>query len=446
MQSIGPVSLPRRFLFTPVDGASLVLFRILFGGVMAVGIGFLIHSGWITRSFVDPSFLFAYPGLEWVRPWPGTGMVIHFWVLLLCSICILLGLYYRVATSLFFVGALYVLLLDKAQFQNHFYFIALLSFLLILVPTHHAHSLDARRRSGEGQRVVPGWGLWLIRFQVGIVYFYGALAKLNTEWFSGRSMQAQLGERMDFPIIGSYFDQTWMVLFFTYAGFLFDLLVVFGLMWRRTRAVFIVCVILFHFMNKKLFGIDIFPYLMLVATPIFLPADWPRHVPGLRKFFGEQSKPKDSGPVSPGRKLVFFLSVWITLQLVVPFRHFIYPGDVHWTAEGRRFSWHMKLNSYRAVLAFDAYDPVTKIFQRLDPLKYIAPHQWIGLGNQPDMILQLARYMARDLRQKGNTEVEIRVISELSLNRGPSRPLIDPDIDLGSEPVSLGSASWIIRR
>ena len=318
------------------------------------------------------------------------------------------------------------------------------AFFLILVPAHRAYSLDTRRHSHGG--FVPGWGLWLIRFQVGVVYFYGALAKLNTEWFSGRSMEAQLGARMDFPVIGSYFDQTWMVLFFTYAGFLFDLLVVFGLLWRRTRVIFFLSAVFFHLMNKKLFGIDIFPYLMLVATPIFLPPDWPRHVLGLRRFFGPRPQRDAPAPGSPNRFLVVLISVWVLLQLTVPFRHAVYPGNVHWTGEGRRFAWHMKLNSYQAVLAFDAYDPVTRAYQRLDPLEYLAPHQWVGLGNQPDMIHQLARHMAMDLEQKGNQGIEIRVTSELALNRGQSSPLINPDVDLGSEPVSLGPASWILRR
>ena len=44
--------------------------------------------GWITRYFVEPAVTFTYYGFSWVKPWPGPGMYIHFFVLgLAAALC-----------------------------------------------------------------------------------------------------------------------------------------------------------------------------------------------------------------------------------------------------------------------------------------------------------------------------------------------------------------------
>lgn len=40
--------------------------------------------------------------------------------------------------------------------------------------------------------------------------------------------------------------------------------------------------------------------------------------------------------------------------------------------------------------------------------------------------------------------MEIRVASSISLNGLPPQALVDPEVDLGSEPASLGPADWIV--
>ena len=50
------------------------------------------------------------------------------------------------------------------------------------------------------------------------------------------------------------------------------------ILWRRTRWVAFVAVTGFHLANHSLFEIGIFPALMIPATALLLPADWPRHL------------------------------------------------------------------------------------------------------------------------------------------------------------------------
>src|SRR5690606_1826529 len=118
-------------------------------------------------------------GFQWVEPWPGDGMHIHFLVLLLAAVCITLGACYRVAAAVFFLGISYVFLLEQAFHLNHMYLVSLISFLMILVPAHRAFSVDAWLRPKLRSETAPTWALWLLRAQVGIPYFYGGIAKLN---------------------------------------------------------------------------------------------------------------------------------------------------------------------------------------------------------------------------------------------------------------------------
>ena len=101
-------------LFAPVDIASLVYFRIAFGAIMLWEVWRYISYGRIARYWIDPTFHFTYYGFEWLRPRPGDGMYLHFLALGGLAILIMLGLWYRVSTLLFFLGFTYVFLLEKA--------------------------------------------------------------------------------------------------------------------------------------------------------------------------------------------------------------------------------------------------------------------------------------------------------------------------------------------
>ena len=123
-----------RYLFVPVDIASVVYFRIAFGAIMLWQMWRYIDSDWIQSYFLDPDFLFTYLGFDWVQPWPGIGLYIHFYVLAILALFILTGFLYRLSTTLFFLGFTYIFLLEQARYLNHYYLICLVSLLLIFVP------------------------------------------------------------------------------------------------------------------------------------------------------------------------------------------------------------------------------------------------------------------------------------------------------------------------
>jgi vitamin K-dependent gamma-carboxylase len=435
-------------LFVPIDGASLAVFRMLFGAIMLWEVWRYFSKGWIERYFVDPSFHFTFYGFGWVQPWPGDGMRWHFAVLGVLAACIVLGLFYRIVTPLFFVGFTYVFLLEQARYLNHFYFVALLAFLLSIVPAHRVWSLDARFSNERWPQTVPTWSLWLLRAQVGIVFVGAAVAKMNGDWLRGQPLELWLGERTDFAVIGRFFDEAWAALAFSYGGLLFDLLVVPFLLIPITRPLALVAAFGFHFMNSQLFTIGIFPWLALGTALLFFPADWPRRVLArIRSRRLRMPRPPLITPVAPPRggwrlspartALLAGLALFLAVQALIPLRHWLYPGNVSWTEEGHRFAWHMKLRDKAADARFFVTDPRTGRSDEIDPLAYLTDWQYDEMASRPDMIVQFAHQIERDARTAlGAEDVKVTAQVEASLNGRAFQRLIDPKADLSEVEMS----------
>ncbi|MDB6003186.1 MAG: hypothetical protein JWR15_173, partial [Prosthecobacter sp.] len=347
-----------------------------------------------------------------------------------------------------FLGFTYVFLLDETRYLNHFYLICLISFLMIFLPAHRAWSVDAWLRPAIRSDVTPAWTLWLMRAQIGIPYFFGGIAKLDSDWLHGEPMRMWLAERSHMPVIGPYVHEEWLVYFFVIGGLLLDLLVIPGLLWRRTRVLAFCAAASFHLLNSQLFRIGIFPWLMLGATFIFFPPDATRRF--LRKLgiFGPTA-PDTPGHTTlpwwrPRRVVVAAVTLYLAVQVLLPLRHFGYPGNVHWTEEGHRFSWHMKLRTKTGDALFDLMSPATGRTWLVDPLDHLSDAAYEKMATHPDMILQYAHYLAAQKRREGIPDIEVRTRSMVSLNGRPPRPLIDPRVDLSQEPRTLDHSPWIL--
>ena len=265
-------------LFEPVDIASIAVFRMMFGAILFWEVWRFFEHGWIRHNYVLPKFHFKYYGFEWLPAWPGDWMYIHFAMVGVLALCVTTGFLYRITSALFLLGFTYWFLLDQTFYLNHLYLVVLLAFLLAVTPAHRARSVDARLRPRIRSSTIPAWYLWLLRFQVGIVYFYSGVAKINGDWLQGEPLRQWLPRRSHYPLIGPWLADEWTAFFFSYGGLLFDLVVVPLLLWRRTRPWAFAAAVAFHVLNRCLFNIGIFPELMLAATLLFFSPDWPRKV------------------------------------------------------------------------------------------------------------------------------------------------------------------------
>lgn len=459
---LNPGQLLRRWgaqLLQPEDGASIAAFRVMFGALMVWEVVRYFTLDRIERYYIEPSFHFTYPFFDFLNPWPGVGMYFHFAAMGILALFIAAGLFYRVAASLFFLLFTYVFLLDKAFYLNHFYLILLISFLLIIIPAHRAASLDRLLFFRSQPPLVPRWSILLLRAQVFILYFYAGLAKLNPDWLQGEPIRMWLAARTDFPLIGSLFTEEWIVLLFAYGALLFDLAIGFLLVWKPSRPLAIALAGAFHFMNAKLFQIGIFPYLGFAATLIFAEPDWPRRMySGLKSIV---TQPRVS-PSSASRRFstgatgywqTTGSATWAVLaighlyllsQLLIPLRHFLYPGNVSWTEEGHRFSWQMKLRDKEATLRVFVTDPRSGETYEVSPAVDLSAKQLDEMSTRPDMVLQYAHYLAERLTVQSGARPIIRVDHQVSLNGRPYQTVIDPAVDLAAISGGFAPANWIL--
>jgi hypothetical protein len=235
---------------------------------------------------------------------------------------------------------------------------------------------------------------------------------------------------------------------------LFDLFIVPALLWRKTRPWAFVTVILFHLINSQLFSIGVFPWLGIAATTIFFEPSWPRDaIRWIRKRFGRETAaaaaqidPQLHQPSSPlaRRIIVSALAIYVTIQILLPLRHVLYPGDVDWTYEGHRFSWRMKLHDRDSRVDFTVRDPGTGTVTEVDLDNYLGGRQSRKIGARPDMVLQMAHHLAAEAESRGIKEAQVFATVRMSLNGRQRELLIDPNVDLAHQPRNVWPATWIL--
>lgn len=433
-----------RHLSAPVDGAGLAAFRVLFGLLMCAGLVRFLFSGWIERFYGEPTFFFKYWGFAWIEVPPVAWIDALTAALALLALLIALGLFYRLAALLFFVGFTYLELFDVTNYLNHYYLVSLLALLLAATPTHRCWSLDARRRPRPGDGTAPRWALYLIRFQVAVVYLFAGLAKLQPDWLlHAQPLNLWLTARTETALIGPLLDELWVAYAASWFGFLFDTTIVGWLLWRRTRAPAYAVLLGFHFLTAVFFNIGMFPFIMTVAATVFFDPSWPR------RFAGARLPDRDPVPAAPGRWQRLGLAVaagFCVIQLTVPLRHFAYPGDVLWNEQGMRWAWKVMVREKHGAVTYTVRFPDSGKELQISPRRYLDSRQEREMAGQPDLILQLAHHIRDDFRRRGHANVEVRAEALVSLNGRPARHMIDPRADLARVEDDLAVAAWILPR
>lgn len=439
-------------LYKPVPALSLAFFRIVFGILMFSGLIRFWVKGWIYEFYSKPTFFFTYYGFEWVKPFPENGMYILFFLLILLAIFITLGFLYRISIGLFFIGFTYVELIDKTNYLNHYYFISLLSFLMIFMPMHCCYSIDSILSNKTFRPTVPQWTIRSLQLQVGIVYFFGGIAKLKYDWlFRSEPVSLWLSPHTDYFLIGPLMDEKWFAFFVSWLAAIFDLTVSFFLLKRQTRNYAFASIILFHILTWKLFQIGMFPWMMIFLVLIYYP--YSLHQKIIDKTFhflkrnnrsAKYLRPEKSTNRYIASPAFLVIVVFFIVQFLLPFRYLLYPGNVCWTEEGFRFSWNIMLVEKKGHTEFMVRDPSTNKRWSVSNRAYLTAQQDLMMSTQPDMILQFAHYIKSKEEERGIINPEIHVKSFVSLNGRPACTYIDPAVNLAKEVETLGNKKWIL--
>jgi hypothetical protein len=188
---------------------------------------------------------------------------------------------------------------------------------------------------------------------------------------------------------------------------------------------------------------------MIAATLVFFPPSWPRALAKHPRAPGDSSRATGDSTVlrlGPGQYIIVgLLGLYLAVQLLVPLRHHLYPGNVSWTEEGHRFSWHMKLRDKQATARFVAVDPASGAVEMIRPRGYGLTSEQAGdMLGKPAMVLQFAHHVAGELREQGRENVEIHALIAVSLNGRDPQLLIDPTVDLVAQRRTLAPAEWIL--
>lgn len=442
-----------RALLRPVDAASLAAFRILFGLVMCGASVRFLAKGWVERFFVTPTFAFKYWGFGWVPVLPAWAVYALFLLQVAFALLIALGLFHRLAATGFALAFLYAELMDASLYLNHHYLVALLALLLAVLPAHSLWSLDARRRPALRRQTVPAACLLVLRFQVGLVYICAGLAKLQADWLShGQPLGIWFTARADLPLLGPLLAHPSAALALAWLGMLFDTTIVFWLMWRRTRAAALGVLVGFHAMTSVLFPIGVFPVIMIIAATVLCPPDWPRRFVArllAKTRFGALPvvSPVEANTFATTkhqRLAPVAFAAFALAQLVLPFRHLLYGGNVLWHEQGMRFSWRVMVREKTGSVTFHVREASTGRTFTVSPREYLADHQEREMLTQPELIWQLARHIAREVERQGRGPVEVRAEALVSLNGRPPAPLVDPTVDLAAVTVGLAPSAWVM--
>lgn len=432
-------SLWYRLTAVPVDVASIAAFRIGFGLLMCVGLVRFMAQGWVEKLYVEPTYFFKFPGFFWVPVWEPLGLYLHLGGLAVLAALVALGLFYRVAIVGFTLGFTCLQLLDVTNYLNHYVLVVWLGVLLSIIPAHGAWSLDARLRPSVQRSTVPAWMLNILRFQVAVVYFNAGLAKLGSDWLlHAQPLTIWLRARTELPLLGPLFEVPLTAYVMSWAGFLYDLTIAGWLLYRPTRPWAYLAVLAFHGVTWALFDIGMFPFIMAISSTLMFSPSWPRRFLGHRPTFAMPAGPR---PLPAWGTLA--VGAFVLFHVLVPLRHWAYPGNVLWNEAGMRFAWKVMVREKNGSITYHVTHPPSGKRWVVSPHDYLTWRQANEMSSQPDLIHQLARHIAGDFARLGYQDVEVRAEAWVSLNGRRRALMIDPSVNLAAHEPRWGAPSWV---
>lgn len=426
-----------------VTNAPLVWFRILFGLLMLIESWGAIGTGWVREVFVTPAWTFPLRGFESLRVLSGGWMIGYFGVMGLAAAGVMLGYRYRASAALLALLWTGAYLAQKSHYNNHYYLAVLISWGMAFLPAHRARSLDVTRGRVERRISCHPWIHRAFRLQLLIVFSYAAIAKFYPGWLNGDYLATNLGQKGERWLVGPLLTKSWFQLLTTYTAIIFDALVIPALMWRRTRWFAFAALVAFNLFNSLVFQIGIFPY-MVIALAVFFFVDLfePRAL-------GESRVRGRSGgaPVLSAGLRALLLG-YFALQVALPLRHHLIPGDVTWTEGGHRMSWRMMLRSKNGALIVSATDRSTGRTWVVPQGDFLTPLQQFRTASDPEFVYQFVQILKDHYAREGIGQLSLHAIhSVVSLNGGVPQPLFDRTVDLATVDWSyLGRESWILDR
>lgn len=444
-----------------VPNESLAFFRITFGLLIFASSLRFIHKGWVDSLYVNPQHHLHYNGFGWVEPLSSFWMHALMYSLAVCGLAIAAGYKYRWFCAVFMIGFSYTELIEASLYLNHYWFMNLVALLILFLPMDRRWSLDVALANKPKTQTTAVAAVWVLRFQIGVVYTFAGLAKLNPDWlFHAQPMKMWLAARTDFPVIGYLFNFESTAYLFSWAGAAFDLSIFALLLNRRTRKYAYVGLVGFHTMTGLLFKIGVFPWVMSISALIFFDYDWPKTLlKQLRQLVKRPVKQSETPNSEVSRmcfiggsegsylskSALFAVGVFALIQVLLPIRHYGYSSNVRWSEEGYYLAWRVMLTQKHGTVTYLVTDPKTGASWEASPGLILGDRQERFAAVRPDLIhetaLMLERYYQKN---EGFGDLEVRAQTHVSFNGRKAVAMIDPTVDLTGQKRSLAPKEWIL--
>jgi vitamin K-dependent gamma-carboxylase len=417
--------------FQQTDNSPLIIFRIAFGFLLCYQFLYALLSGSVYRDFIQPPFTFNYIGFDFLQPLPGNGMYYYVSLMVVLAIMIMIGAWYRISMIAFSLLWTALYLMQKSNYNNHYYLEILLCWIMVFMPANRYCSVDVKRKAVIETSTCSKYCIYVFIVQIAIVYFFAAISKLNADWFSGKYIAIQFSELSRRPKLGIIYGQHWFQLFICYAGFLFDLLIVPLLLWKKARNYAFIASCCFHLFNSFSFNIGTFPYLSIALNVFFFDGKKLRSL-FFKKHTDDATNRQQIFLSFKQKIIIYCIGIYFLFQIIIPMRPWFYAGNVLWTEEGYRMSWKMMLRSKNGTVYFKVINTASRQLWIIDPAKKFSSEQVNWLAISPDIIWQYSQRIKNDFAKKSYNNIQVYAIGEVSLNRSKPTPLIDSTVNLAA--------------
>jgi vitamin K-dependent gamma-carboxylase len=437
----------KQLLFKPSDPLRLNVFRFLFAFILILQFSNYTSAGFIEKGILAPAFLFHFDYLPFIKPISSAGMKFILLLTLIGPIMMFFRKTLRAGAIIYTLSFSYLFFLDQSYYNNHFYLIILLSiFWIFYKPT----------QDSKGTESIPFWQHFLFGFMVVLVYFYGGIVKLNSDWLFNQQPTRILLElnsaKSGFPDL---LKSEFAIMYITYGGLIFDLCIGFMLIWKRTYLIAVVLTIIFHITNHFIFNIGeggnigIFPMMMIGAIVLFASPDkfrkfLAKFLPGVTPIYTPSNEVVDINS-SKNKRIFAIVSAFLIIQLILPFRPYALNSQVHWTGQASFFGWRMKVTSKKTSVKFFVKFSENEEPQPINIGRIINTMQIDMMAQHVDMIYKFSQYLKhRFEKETGKTPI-ITADIQVSLNGRPMQAIVDPNTNLANITYSPWShPDWVL--
>jgi vitamin K-dependent gamma-carboxylase len=210
---------------------------------------------------------------------------------------------------------------------------------------------------------------------------------------------------------------------------------------KRLKWVGLVGLIAFNFMNSNIFNdIGIFPYVMLSSLLLFFDGH------DLTKLSSSITPmPSSTGSVSTSKGWKYTVIAIFLIQMIIPFRGYLFSKNMDWTGIHQSFSWRMKSMTREVKeMKFTIIDSNGNE-QQIEHGKIINNLQVDLIAREAGALLRFARHLRQNAiaNKAPNPKVKAKIL--VSFNGRPPQDFVNPNVDLADPRLSVyNTSSWLM--